>query len=135
MTQMKKKSPKSTKKQSTKVQLSKQDLTELLMVLKDFLFEEISIQHKRLFLNQSMMEKRITSLEIIGNNHRNEIRILKQGCIHKYNLNRFVYSKTTGNLLVAVYMCNRCKKELHKNWFHMSRKEKKVLRKLGVKTL
>lgn len=129
MKQMKNKSQKSAK-QPINVQLSKDDLKELLVVLKDFMSEEISIRNKRLFLNQSEMDRRITTLEIVENSHRKEIQKLKQHCSHDDKLDHISYSRATGMFLAAVYKCKWCGREDWKNI--LTRKEEKSLRKLGV---
>ena len=121
------------KKQPINVQLSKKDLTELFVALKDFMTEEISLHNKRLFLNQSEMEKRIYSLEIVENSRRKEIQKLKLCCSHDDRLDRIEYYPISGNVLAAVYKCERCGRENKRTRGDLSRKEKKALRKLGVK--
>ena len=117
------------------VQLSKKDLTELFVVLKDFMTEEISLQNKMLFSNQSEMGERIRLLEIVENNHRRELQKLKQCCLHDDRLDRIEYYSISGNFLAAIYKCKRCGGENKRTRGDLSRKEKKGLRKLGAKIL
>ena len=125
---------KKTKKTSPiNVQLSKDDLKELLVILKDFMLEEISRRDKMLFLNQSEMSERIRLLEIVENNHRREIHKLKLHCLHDDKLDHIEYCTTSGDFLAAIYKCKRCGKENRRTWVYLSRKEEKALRKLGVK--
>lgn len=124
---------KQTKKQPIKVQLSKDDLKELLVVLKDLMSEEITIRDKRFLLNQHEIDRRITNLEYVENNHRKEIHRLKQHCLHDDKLNRIEYYTISGAFLAVVYKCKRCGRENRKTRIDLSRKEKRALRKLGVK--
>ena len=125
------------KKQPIKVQLSKDDLKELLVVVKNFVYEsvltELHRQNKRVFLNCSELDKRIQLLEMVENNHRREIHKLKLHCLHDDILDHIEYYTTSGNFLAAVYKCKRCGRENRRTWVYLSRKEKKALRKLGVK--
>ena len=121
------------KKPSINVRLSKEDLIELLRKLKDFTTEEISIQNKRLFLNQTEMANRIYHLEMVENNHRKEIHKLKLHCLHDDKLDHIEYYTTSGNFLAAIYKCKQCGRENKRTRGDLSRKEKKALRKLGVK--
>jgi len=127
------------------VRLSKDDLGELLVVLRNFILEELQItirevvlaelsrQSQRLFLNSSENAKRITALEIVENNHWKEIRKLKLHCLHDDKLDHIEYYTTSGNFLAAIYKCKRCGRENRRTWVYLSRKEKKALKKLGVK--
>lgn len=129
MTQKKKQS----KKNPINVQLTKDDLKELLVVLKDFMTEEITLQNKKVFLNQCEMDRRIIKLEIVENNHRKEIHKLKLHCLHDDKLNRIECCSSPGYFYAAVYVCTRCGRENRKTKFDLTRKEEKALRNLGVK--
>jgi hypothetical protein len=95
--------------------------------------EEISVRDKRLIVNQFEMDKRITTLEVVENSHRKEIHRLKQHCLHDDKLDCIHYSGVTGAFLHIVYKCKLCKREYQTSWAFLSRKERKGLRKLGVK--
>lgn len=130
---------KQTKKQPIKVQMSKLELAELLNTLKKFIYENILVelnrQSKRIFLNCSELDKRITSLEIVENNHRAEIHKLKQHCTHSYKLISVVYhtkeKDPTG--LCHKYKCKHCGHETYNITVVLSRREKRALKMLGVK--
>ena len=123
------------KKQPINVQLSKEDLVELLRTIKDFTTEEISHRSGRLFLNQHEMDRRITDLEIVENSRLKETFALKLKlrCSHDNRLDHISYSLITGNFLAAVYKCEKCGLEDRKARYFLTRKEKRALRKLGVK--
>ena len=191
MKQTKKKSQKSEKEQPIKVQLSKDDLKELLTVLKNFIVDELlcyrkqdtqrfivlelsqarlkseirerilgelNRQRQRLFLNSSENAKqimkikareeknaviisneilghsrRINTLEIVEDSHRKELHKLKQHCAHEDKLDHINYGRASGTILTVTYKCVRCKREDDKMLYRLSRKEKRALRRLGVK--
>lgn len=126
---MNKKQP---KKKPIKVQLPKDDLKELLVVLKDFMAEEIFVNYK-LDTNHRMdcHNRRITELE----------RCLRQPKIERVSLcsheDRFksvwYSSRNLGGVLGLHYECIRCKRIITKPTLLLSWREKRVLRKLGVK--
>ena len=129
------------KKQPINVQLSKDDLKELLVVVKSFVYEsvlaELSRQNKRVFLNCSELDKRITTLEIVENNHRAEIHKLKQHCAHDTQFDSIgCFTSRNGgrtNFLTLIYKCTQCGLKFEKHSWQLSRKEKKAIRILGVK--
>ena len=124
---------KPTKKQLIKVQLTKDDLKELLIVLKDFMTEEITLRNKKVFLNQCEMDRRITSLEIVENSLRKKIHKLKQLCLHDDGLDNIEYYTISGHFLAANFKCKCCGRVDRKTWYFLTKKEKKALKKLGVK--
>ena len=135
--QTKKKSPKLTKKQPISVQLSKDDLKELLIVVKNFTYENILVelnrQNKRVFLNCSELDKRVSNLEMVENNHRKEIHKLKQCCSHDDRFKSVWYSSwNPGEVLGGNYECIGCKRIITKTTILLSWREKRALRKLGV---
>ena len=132
-----KQTKKQPKKQPINVQLSKDDLKELLVVLKDFMLEEISRRDKMLFLNQSEIDKRVQRLEMVENTHRTEIHKLKQCCSHDDRFPSLSFSTDRNSglplFLALNYKCNRCGRMIEKRPWDLSRKEEKALKKLGVK--
>lgn len=133
MAQTKKKSQKSTsKKQPVKVQLSKEDLVELLTVLKKFLEEETAGTHRAQTHRLDCHNQRITTLEIVENNHRAEIRELKRHCVHEDRVKSIWYSVINNRVLGLNYECRLCGRESQKTWFSLTRKEKRGLKKLRV---
>ena len=124
---------KQTKKQPINVQLSKDDLKELLTVLKNFLVEELLNFHKR-------DAERILNLEIAQAYLKSEIRGLKTlpipnqilHCAHEYKFSRAVYSSSTDACYGIVYICKWCKRERTVYKSSLSWREKRGLRKLGV---
>lgn len=132
MKQSKNKSQKSTKKQPINVQLSQEDLVELLTTVKMFMADELSVQTRRIFLNQMEMGRRINTLEINDKSRRGEINKLKPHCVHEDRLDSLSYLNS-GIFHAAVYKCKRCGRENQKTWYYLSQKERRALRKLGVK--
>lgn len=132
MTQTKKKSQKSTKKQPIKVQLSKDDLKELLVVLKNFIQEELQGLYRVHDHRLDCHNGRIISLERIENNHRKEIQRLKQHCLHNGKFTHVTYSEN-GDVISIDYKCKWCGQEYFLYPSGLARKEKRALRKLGVK--
>ena len=131
---MKQTKKKSEKEQPINVQLTEDDLTELLVVIKDFMSEEISDRNKRIFLNQSEMHSRIISLE--GKERRRESKELKQipSCPHKISAFQSVqYIGKTSALSSVTYKCESCGLEELKIPCFLTRKEKKALKNLGVR--
>jgi len=121
---------KQTKKQPINVQLSKDDLKELLRVLKNFMVEEISGHSRMMTHRMDCHNQRIVRLERLTNDHK-----LKQisCCYHDDKLKSLVYLETTGSFLALKYKCEICGREYDKPYWFFSRKEKKALRNLGVK--
>ena len=124
---------KQTKKQSEKkpinVQLSKDDLKELLTVLKDFMVEEIVGYSRVTTHRMDCHNQRLTRLERLTNDQRIK-RI--SSCSHIYKLKSVVYLESTGSLLALKYKCEVCGREYDKPYWLFSWKEKKALRNLGV---
>ena len=121
------------KKKPINVQLSKEDLKELLTVLKDFMLEEMFLQNKGIILKQSLMLTRINALEMVENNHRKEIHKLKQHCSHEDEFVCVLYAKFSADFAAADYRCKRCGRETRKYKDDLTKKEKKSLQNLGVK--
>lgn len=136
-----KKKPQKLEKRPIKVQLSKDDLKELLTVLKNFMYEKILVelnrQNKRVFLNCSELDKRVSNLEIVENNHRAEIHKLKQRCVHDTQFDSIScftsHNDGRTNFLTLIYKCTQCGLKFEKHSWHLSRKEKKAIRILGIK--
>ena len=111
------------KKQPISVQLTKDDLKELLVILKNFMTKEIfktfqmEVQHR-----MDCHNLRILNLE----------KTIVQHCVHDDKLDYIEYYTTSGAFLAANYKCKRCGKVNRKTWLYLSRKEKKGLKKLGV---
>jgi hypothetical protein len=142
MKQMKKKSQKSTK-QPIKVQLSKQDLMELLTVLKDFMsvelrgviregiLAEFARQGKRLFLNSSENEKRITAIE--AREEKNAITLTKKFRDLEWQSSCGVrtehhFSVEYTNDCQTSFRCIKCELSYGKNNQDLNEKEKELLR-------
>ena len=119
------------KEHPIKVQLSKDDLKEVVVVVKNFVYEsvleELHRQNKKVFLNCSELDKRVSKLEIIENNHRMEISILKEqlSCSVKTG-HRFlvdgIHDYTT------TFRCFKCDLRYEKAHHILDRKEKKLLK-------
>jgi hypothetical protein len=137
---------KQTKKQPINVQLSKNDLKELLVVLKDLIrnssenakrIAEIVDRENRnattISNNLSKMDMRITTLEIVEESHSKEIHKLKQHCLHDDKFDRVEYYTFIEGFSAAIYKCERCGREDRKAWSGLSRKEKKGIKLLGIK--
>ncbi len=124
------------KKQPTKmkVQLSKEDLVELLTVLKNFIQEELLQKEKETerlaSIDRHRMRARITHLEMFTK--AQEIKRISYCDSHENKLVRISYSKLTGRFCSADYRCSRCGGESRKIWCFLPKKEKKALRTLGV---
>ena len=85
------------KKQPKKVLLTKEDLVELFMVLKNFIEEELFVPFSRgLDSRLRLLQERISTLEIVENNHRAEIQSLKKHCIHRDALDHISYLSILG---------------------------------------
>jgi len=134
MKQTKKKSQKSAK-QPIKVVLSKDDLKELLTVLKNFIVEELLCYHKQdtqRFINLEIGQA-CTGAKIRDLNARETSRWVSN-CPH-FGSGRFTqvtYSET-GAVISIDYECKMCGKKYFKYPSGLARKEKRALRKLGVK--
>lgn len=127
MTQ-KKKQP---KKQQINVQLSKDDLKELFTVIKDFLTEELFADYKVAVCHQiDCHNQRIIELER-AERHQKIRRI--SFCTHDYRIKSIQYFETSHSLEVVTYKCVQCELEWRKLPCFLTRKEKKALKKLGVK--
>ncbi len=124
---MNKKQP---KKKSINVQLTKDDLKELLVVLKNFMVEEIS-GHSRVTTHRiDCHNSRITQLERIEL-YQKPKRILH--CAHEDKLDCITYSRKAGTFLTVDYKCMWCGRVDTKMLYRLTRKEKRALRRLGVK--
>jgi len=130
MKQTKNKSPKMTKKQPINVQLSKADLAELLMVVKDFIVGEIGPRLLDANHRVEMLQRRITDLTKIQVDEKAK-RVLI--CSHKDRFESVWYSNITKHVLGLKYKCVWCGREWIQNAILLSWREKRALRKLGVK--
>ncbi len=123
---MNKKQP---KKKPINVQLTKDDLKELLTTFKVFLSEEVSSTLSVIDWRIDAHSRKIRELERIQRNQ--EIKRISY-CSHEDRLDHISYSNVTGVFLAAVYKCSRCGREDRKVWCFLTKKEKKALKKLGV---
>lgn len=136
MTQTKKKSPKSTKKQPINVQLSKDDLKELLTVLKTFIMEEVVGIHRVETHRMDCHNARIISLE--GKERRREQQesnLVSQSCPHEDRFESIWYSLVKSRFhypLGVRYKCKWCGRVRSQDWEELSSKQRKALKKLGV---
>ena len=122
---------KQTKKQPINVQLSKDDLKELLTVLKNFIVKEIFVDFKKeTFHRINYITQRVFELEK-SQRSREPKRVLI--CPHKDLFDSIWYSETTDAALGLKYKCKWCGRELIKTSTFLSWREKRALRKLGVK--
>lgn len=118
---------KQTKEQPMKVLLSKQDLVNLLIILKDFVSDEIFGPY-RLDMNHrmEMLDRRVRAVEKDVTAQESK-HILS--CTHSDIFNGIWYS-STNTVLGLVYKCRWCKRERIKTTILLSRKEKRALRKI-----
>ena len=126
---------KPTKKQPINVQLSKDDLKELLVVPKNFIVDELLGFHKR-------DAERMLNLEIAQACLKSQIKTLEQPPVvipppprcyyHQERLYYVAYSEVTGRFIAAEYKCRWCGRVNRKLLCFLTKKEKKALRKLGV---
>ena len=124
------------KKQPTKrkILLSKEDLVELLTVLKNFIQEELlqrGRESERLTsIEQRRMRERITRLEI----ETKKVSEVKQVsyCGHEDRFESIWYSLRNIVVMGLRYKCRWCGRELIKTTILLSWREKRNLRKLGV---
>ena len=127
--QTKNKSQKSAKIQLVNVQLSKDDLKELLTVVKKFISEEfeqkLNLHHHRMDCHN----QRIIALEGIQRNQ--EIRRISY-CPHDYIFKSIQYHKVSFHPSTITYKCTRCEMEWQKPPCFLTKKEKKALKTLGV---
>ena len=138
---------KQTKKQPLKVQLSKVDLTELLTVLKSFIMEELlqkETESERLAsIDRNRLQERITRLEIdLKKEKQKEQRFglfkasqeLKRVsfCPHEDRFESIWYSQINNHVMGLKYKCKWCGRETIKTTILLTRREKRVLKKLGV---
>ena len=114
------------------VQLTKDDLKELLTVLKDFMVEEISGHSRVQTHRMACHNSRITKLERIEQ-YREPKRVLL--CPHEENFKGVWYSGISNRPLGLTYRCKRCGQERIKTTIMLSWGEKRAIRKLGVKLL
>ena len=133
---------KQTKKKPINVQLSKEDLTELLIVLKNFIFEEVQStirevvlaelhrQSKRLFLNSSENAKAIT--EIKAREEINAAALSK--ILYKLEFQLSCGVKTGHTLSVehesrfrTSFRCIKCELSYGKDTCDLTEKEKQLL--------
>ena len=115
------------KKQPKKVQISKQNLTELLGVLKNFIVEELLETSKKDNSRMDLIYKSLFNLEAAQKNLNSQIRDLR------YQLSCGVevghqFSVQYIQAYDVVFRCVKCKFDYTKSKYSLSKKEKKLLR-------
>ncbi len=126
---MQKKKKSTTKKPPINVQLSKDDLKELLVILKDFITEDIGIRLLNTNHRVEMLQRRV--VDIVKTQRSQEPkRVLT--CPHQDLFDSIWYSKITNATLGLKYKCKWCGREWIKTSILLSWGEKRALRKLGV---
>ena len=117
------------KKQPTKVQvqLSKEDLVELLTVLKNFVLEELLSTSKKDNSRMDLIYESLFNLEADQKAGRSNIAKLARqlSCGARTGHHFSVVGEYTGSFL---FRCTKCDLEYGKDALDLSRKEKKLIR-------
>ncbi len=132
MKQMKNKSQKSAKKQPINVRLSKDDLKELLVILKNVITEDIGMRLLDTNHRVEMLQRRVTDINKTQRSQESKKGVLH--CAHEDKLDHITYGQISGTFLTVAYKCVWCKRVDNKMFYRLTWKEKRALRNLGVKT-
>lgn len=114
-------------KQTSKVQLSKENLQELLVVLKDFIVAELLETSKKDNSRMDRLYKSLANLDAILNAQRNRIAHIEFQTVCRVEKGHLFTIRSIGQSDI-VFRCCKCGLEYTKSKYNLSRKERKILK-------